>query len=391
LLDRLGDFTLIELLGEGGMGAVYRARQESLARDVAVKILPERLTRNPKFVQRFYREARAAAGLVHPNVVQIYSIGQDEDRGVHYYAMELVRGQDLAQILKGGVRFSVDQALTIVLQAAEGLAAAAESGLIHRDIKPANMMLSPKGQVKIMDFGLAKMAAGDAIDVTEAGSIVGTASYMSPEQGLGKELDFRTDIYSLGAVLYELLTGRPPFKADDPSAVIYLHVYEQPKRPGELNPRVPPPVERLVLRMLAKQPDERFGSPNDLLAELKKLKRTQAEPLPRIAPAAAPRPPPPPAPGREARPAPALRSRPPRPPDAPPRPDLLPLRRRLRRSLRRAARSRSAPGPARCCSATPPSTAAGCTARRWRSATRWPPPPPAKSAWRSWPRAGRTC
>jgi serine/threonine-protein kinase len=388
VLDKLGDFKFLELLGEGGMGAVYRARQESLARDVAVKILPERLTRNPKFVQRFYREARAAAGLVHPNVVQIYSIGQDEDRGVHYYAMELVRGQDLAQILKGGVRFSVDQALTIVLQAAEGLAAAAESGLIHRDIKPANMMLSPKGQVKIMDFGLAKMAAGDAIDVTEAGSIVGTASYMSPEQGLGKELDFRTDIYSLGAVLYELLTGRPPFKADDPSAVIYLHVYEQPKRPGELNPSSAWSCACSPSSRTSASARPTTCSPSSRSSSAPRPSRSRALPRP---PPPAPRPPPPPAPGREARPAPALRSRPPRPPDAPPRPDLLPLRRRLRRSLRRAARSRSAPGPARCCSATPPSTAAGCTARRWRSATRWPPPPPAKSAWRSWPRAGRTC
>ena len=284
MLDKLGEFKLIELLGEGGMGAVYRARQESLARDVAVKILPERLTSNPKFVQRFYREARSAAGLVHPNVVQIYSLGQDEDRGVHYYAMEYVRGKDLSQLLKSGVRFSVDQALTMVMQVAEALAAAAEAGIVHRDIKPANIMLTAKGQVKVMDFGLAKMVQHDDLDVTEAGTIVGTANYMSPEQGMGKELDFRTDIYSLGVVFYELVAGRTPFKADGPSAVIYLHVYEEPKRPSQYNPKIPPAVDRLILRMMAKLPKDRFASPDQLLSELRRLKQELVEKLGRVAP-----------------------------------------------------------------------------------------------------------
>ena len=272
MLEKLGEFKMLELLGEGGMGAVYRAHQESLARDVAVKLLPERLTQNARFVQRFYREARSAAGLVHPNVVQIYSMGQDEEHGVHYYAMEFVRGKDISQLIKSGVRFSVDQALTIVIQVAEALSAAAEAGIVHRDIKPANIMLTARGQVKVMDFGLAKMVQHDDLDVTEAGTIVGTANYMSPEQGTGKELDFRTDIYSLGVVFYELVAGRTPFKGDNPSAVIYMHVYEEPRKPSQFNPKVPPSADRVILRMIAKDPKDRFASPEQLLAELRKLK-----------------------------------------------------------------------------------------------------------------------
>jgi len=320
LLDKLGEYQLLEMLGEGGMGAVYRARQESLARDVAVKILPERLTQNPRFVQRFYREARSAAGLVHPNVVQIYSLGQDEERGVHYFAMEYVRGKDLSQLIKSGVRFSIDQALTIVLQVAEALSAAAEAGIVHRDIKPANIMLTAKGQVKVMDFGLAKMVQHDSLEVTEAGTVVGTANYMSPEQGMGKELDFRTDAYSLGVVFYEMVAGRTPFKADDPSAVIYMHVYEEPKRPSQYNPKVPPSIDRLILRMMAKEPKDRFASPDQLLTELRKLKRAlagapESAPAPRPG-AARPAPTPASAPAPKAppdRPRPAAASTPPRP------------------------------------------------------------------------------
>ncbi len=275
MLDKLGDFKLLDLLGEGGMGTVYRATQKSLGREVAVKILPERLTQNPRFVQRFYREARSAASLIHPNIIQIFSLGQDEDAGLHYFAMEYVRGKDLSQIVKSGVKFSVEQTITILIQVAEALRVAAEGGIIHRDIKPANIMLTNRGQVKVMDFGLAKMA-DDSMDVTQAGTIVGTANYMSPEQGQGKELDCRTDIYSLGVVFYELLTGRPPFKAEDPSAVIYMHIYEQPRKPSELNSKVPPAVDRLVLRMMAKSADDRVASPEVLLADLKKLKHALA-------------------------------------------------------------------------------------------------------------------
>jgi HEAT repeat protein/DNA-binding NarL/FixJ family response regulator/tRNA A-37 threonylcarbamoyl transferase component Bud32 len=271
LLDKLGDFKLLDLLGEGGMGTVYRATQESLGREVAVKILPERLTRNPRFVQRFYREARSAAMLVHPNIIQIYSLGQDENAEVHYYAMEYVRGKDLSQILRGGTTFKPDQAITILIQVAEALRAAHEGGVIHRDIKPANIMMTKRGTVKVMDFGLAKMA-NDEAEVTLAGTIVGTANYMSPEQAQGKDMDIRTDIYSLGVVFFELLTGRPPFKADDPSAVIYQHIYEKAPKPSKFVPEIPPAVDNLVLRMMAKEPEDRVLSPADLVDALKRLK-----------------------------------------------------------------------------------------------------------------------
>jgi len=272
MIERLGEYRILDRLGEGGMGEVWRARQESLARDVAIKILTSRLCANPRFIQRFYREARSAAGLLHPNVIQIYTIGHDQEHNAHYFAMEYVRGKDLSQILRSGKTFSVDQALTIVLQVAEALAAAADVGIIHRDIKPGNIMLTPRGHVKVMDFGLAKMAHQD-LDVTEAGTIVGTANYMSPEQGLGRVLDPRTDIYSLGIVFYELLTGRLPFQADEPAAVIYMHIHEPPRLPSKINPAIPPAVERLILRMLAKNCDERPPDPRALIAELRQVKR----------------------------------------------------------------------------------------------------------------------
>jgi DNA-binding response OmpR family regulator/HEAT repeat protein/predicted Ser/Thr protein kinase len=272
LLDKLGEFKLLDLLGEGGMGTVYRAMQESLGREVAVKILPESLTRDPQFVQRFYREARSAAGLIHPNVVQIYSLGHDEGAGLHYYAMEYVRGEDLSHVLHEGKRFSLSESVNIVLQIAEALAAAAEGNIVHRDIKPANIMLTGSGQVKVMDFGLAKIA-GDETDVTGVGTVVGTANYMSPEQGLGKDLDGRTDIYSLGVVFFELLTGQVPFSADDPTAVIFQHIYEEPPKPSSVNSGIPPAVDRLVLHMLAKAPEDRPAAPAEVIGELRSIRR----------------------------------------------------------------------------------------------------------------------
>jgi len=271
------------------MGTVYRAVQESLGREVAVKILPEHLTRDPRFVQRFYREARSAAMLVHPNIIQIYSLGQDEDAGMHYYAMEHVRGKDLSQVLRAGKTFDSLQAVNIVIQVAEALRAADDGGVIHRDIKPANIMITKHGSVKVMDFGLAKMA-GDSMDVTMAGTIVGTANYMSPEQAQGRDMDIRTDVYSLGVVFFELITGRPPFKADDPSAVIYQHIYEKPPKPSRFAPDVPPAVDNLVLRMMAKEPEDRVRSPQELIDALKRLKEklsVKEVPISRPAPPAA--------------------------------------------------------------------------------------------------------
>ncbi len=271
MIERLGEFVIKKPLGEGGMGAVYLAYQESLDREVALKVLNERLCKDEKYIARFKREARSAASIIHPNVIQIYSIG--EEAGMHYFAMEYVRGDDLTELMAKGRRFRVDETLDIVMQVAEACACATEAGIIHRDIKPANIMLTERGLVKVTDFGLAK-AASSKLDVTDAGTIVGTANYMSPEQGQGKELDVRTDIYSLGVVFFELLAGRVPFVAEQPSAVLYMHVYETPPKPSAFNESVPETVDRMVSRMIAKKPEDRPRDANVLLAELRGLSQS---------------------------------------------------------------------------------------------------------------------
>lgn len=277
MLERLGEFAIKKQLGEGGMGAVYLAYQESLDRDVALKVLTERLCRNEKFIARFKREARSAASIIHPNVIQIYCIG--EENGIHYFAMEAVKGRDLSGIMESGRRFTVEETVDIVMQVAEACACAGEAGIIHRDLKPANIMLTERGLVKVTDFGLAKTVSSD-LDVTEAGTIVGTANYMSPEQGQGKLLDARSDIYSLGVVFFELLTGRVPFVAGQPSAVLYMHVYEPAPAPSKFNPQVPAAVDRMVLRMMAKNPDDRSKDADALLAELRGLRQSLGTPAP---------------------------------------------------------------------------------------------------------------
>ncbi len=271
MLDHLGEFSIRKQLGEGGMGAVYLAYQESLDREVALKVLTERLCKNETFIARFKREARSAASIIHPNVIQIYSIG--EENGIHYFAMEYVRGKDLADLMAEGRRFGVEETIDIVMQVAEACDCAAEAGIIHRDIKPANIMLTDRGMVKVTDFGLAKTTSSD-LNVTDAGTIVGTANYMSPEQGQGKPLDIRTDIYSLGIVFFELLAGRVPFMADQPSSVLYMHVYEPPPPPSSINRGVPPAVDRMVLRMLAKDVKDRPADAGVLLAELRGLRQS---------------------------------------------------------------------------------------------------------------------
>jgi len=274
---RLGDFTIVKKIGEGGMGTVYMARQESLERIVALKILPRQFAENPEFVERFRREARAAASLVHTNVVQIYHVG--EERGVHYFAMEYVEGQSLEAMLADGRGFAVDQALDIVMHVAKALEVAAEKGIVHRDIKPANVMIDRKGVIKVMDFGLAK-PTGEVNDITQPGLVIGTPSYMSPEQGQGSEVDCRSDIYALGTVLYKLLTGEVPFTGDNPGTVIYKHLHEAPKPPSELDPKIPAKVDGLVLKCLAKKPEERFATPAELLAAIARVRsgETQTDP-----------------------------------------------------------------------------------------------------------------
>ncbi|MDA8433834.1 MAG: protein kinase [Nitrospiraceae bacterium] len=271
----LGDFEIKEEIGRGGMGQVYRAHQISLDRDVAIKILPGNLGEVEEFRERFDIEAKAVASLVHENILQMYSKGVTDD-GVHYFAMEYVDGEDLGSMLKNGKTFSETEAVGIAVQICRGLEAAWRKNIIHRDIKPSNIILTKTGTAKIADFGLAKSL--DATKkLTQTNMYMGTVAYISPEQGEGRTLDHRTDIYSLGIVLYQLLTGSVPFKAETPSSVIYKHVYEAPPAPRTINPSVSPEAEAVVLKAIAKKPEDRFQNAVEFREALEAVNNPQAE------------------------------------------------------------------------------------------------------------------
>jgi DNA-binding beta-propeller fold protein YncE/tetratricopeptide (TPR) repeat protein/predicted Ser/Thr protein kinase len=271
---QLGEYIIEERIGAGGMGQVYRAKQPSLDRMIALKVLPRSVAADQEAVDRFRREARNAARLVHSNIVQIYTVG--EDRGVPYFAMEYVKGEDLEQRLRRGDSFTTKEAIGIVASTSMALACAEEHGIVHRDIKPGNVMIDSHGVVKVMDFGLAKAVKFFDTEITQAGFIVGTPTYMAPEQAEAMDIDHRTDIYSLGVVFYELLTGRPPFQSDDPATLIYMHVHRDPEPPTNLRHDVPEEVERVCLRCLAKNPDDRYQSATGLLAGLLKAEELLA-------------------------------------------------------------------------------------------------------------------
>lgn len=267
-----GDFALGELLGKGGMGAVYKGRQLSLDRPVAIKVLPPHLSANENFLARFSIEAKAVAQISSPHVVQVYAAGQHE--GHHFFAMEFVEGEDLSRRLRDGWKPPHAEALDCVTQAARGLAAAGEHGIIHRDIKPANMMMTKRGVLKLMDFGLAKLAAaGGDTGLTMAGTIMGTVNYFSPEQGRGEVCDQRTDIYALGVVFYELLTGRLPFVGQDATSIIYQHIHQAPRAPKEIDPSIPEDFQAVVLKCLQKKADDRYPDAGALLRDLEALAR----------------------------------------------------------------------------------------------------------------------
>ncbi len=253
-----GDFEVYfdRCIGRGGMGAVYMGRQVSVDRPAAVKLLSKNLTENPEFVARFHREASLLARLVDAHVVQVFGAGEAE--GSHFYAMEFVKGEDLAALLKKGRAFGVDEILQIALSVARALEAAWRHRIIHRDIKPSNIIVTEDRRIKVMDFGLAKAAESD---LTESEVIMGTAKYMSPEQATGGALDIRSDLYSLGVVLYELATGKAPFVGETPTSIMYQHVHQAPKSPRELNPKLPRELEALILRLMAKDPQARYSTP----------------------------------------------------------------------------------------------------------------------------------
>ncbi len=263
--EKIGQYTVVSQIGRGGMGIVYKGRDESLNRFVAIKVLSEQLAEDGTLVQRFEREAQAAAGLSHPNIVQIYFIG--EDNGHPYFVMEYVPGRSLDQLLRAEGRVDNPRAAQIILQAAHGLAAAHDKGIIHRDIKPANLILDDRGLVKIADFGLA-LPADAQTQLTATGMFVGTPGYLAPEQCAGEKADNRTDIYALGVSFYMLLTGTPPFRGDSPLALVKQIMDAEPADVSTLNPTVDEETRRILKRMIAKDRAQRYQNCHELVADL---------------------------------------------------------------------------------------------------------------------------
>ncbi|HYN05680.1 MAG TPA: serine/threonine-protein kinase, partial [Vicinamibacteria bacterium] len=279
---RLGPYEIEAPLGAGGMGEVYKARDVRLDRTVAVKILPPELAVDERYRQRFEREARAASALSHPHIAHVYDVGEQD--GTHFIAMEYVEGENLRQLVSRGP-VDVDRVVELGAQMASALEEAHARGVVHRDIKSANAVVTPKGQVKVLDFGLARRdreGAGllDSEQVTEAktqaGVVVGTVPYMSPEQALGKDLDARTDLFSLGVVLYELATGRLPFVGNTATQTIDQICHATPVELGASRKDVPAELERVVRKCLEKDRERRYASARDLVVDLRNLQRDRA-------------------------------------------------------------------------------------------------------------------
>jgi predicted Ser/Thr protein kinase len=243
-------------LGRGGMAQVFRATDRVLGRPVAVKVLDRRYKDDATFVTRFQREAQSAAGINHPNVVSIYDTGSED--GIHFIVMEYVDGDTLDDLLRREGPLPTGRAVAIAEPVARALEAAHQKGMVHRDVKPGNIMVDRSGTVKVVDFGIARAAANDTL--TRTGTVLGTAAYFSPEQAQGETVDARSDVYSLGCVLYEMLTGRQPFTAESPLAVAYKHVREDPVPPSRLNRNVPPELDTVVMTAMAKDPVARYPS-----------------------------------------------------------------------------------------------------------------------------------
>ena len=262
-----GRYELLRRIARGGMADVYLARDASLDRQVAVKVLFPEFANDPSFVERFRREAKAAANLNHPNIVGIYDWGQEQ--GTYYIVMEYVVGRSMADVLRSTGPLSPDRAAEIASDVAEALSSAHSAGLVHRDVKLGNIIVSDDGQVKVADFGIATALAQRAGDnLTHIGSVMGTATYFSPEQARGKALDGRSDLYSLGIVLYEMIVGKPPFTADTSTAVAVKHVQERPLPPSMLGVTIAQSLEAIILKLLAKNPANRYPRADDLRADL---------------------------------------------------------------------------------------------------------------------------
>jgi eukaryotic-like serine/threonine-protein kinase len=268
---QLGDYRLLRRLGRGAMADVYLAEQGSLRRQVALKILKRELAADETYVRRFDMEAQAAASLVQANIVQIYEVGFIDPW--HYIAQEYVEGQNVAQYLQRHGTLDFKLAMAVLRQVTAALCKAADRGIVHRDIKPENIMLAKSGEVKVADFGLARIGAGEeTMKLTQVGITMGTPLYMSPEQVEGRQLDPRSDVYSLGVTCYHMLAGQPPFRGDTALSVALQHVRTQPERLENLRPDIPPALSRVIHKMLSKDPAERYATPRDLLIDLRSLR-----------------------------------------------------------------------------------------------------------------------
>ncbi|MET7657053.1 Stk1 family PASTA domain-containing Ser/Thr kinase, partial [Streptomyces sp. NPDC005486] len=265
-----GRYELGHVLGRGGMAEVYLAHDTRLGRTVAVKTLRADLARDPSFQARFRREAQSAASLNHPAIVAVYDTGEDYIDGVSipYIVMEYVDGSTLRELLHSGRKLLPERTLEMTIGILQALEYSHRAGIVHRDIKPANVMLTRNGQVKVMDFGIARAMGDSGMTMTQTSAVIGTAQYLSPEQAKGEQVDARSDLYSSGCLLYELLTVRPPFVGDSPVAVAYQHVREEPQPPSVFDPEITPEMDAIVLKALVKDPNYRYQSADEMRLDI---------------------------------------------------------------------------------------------------------------------------
>jgi beta-lactam-binding protein with PASTA domain/tRNA A-37 threonylcarbamoyl transferase component Bud32 len=276
-------YELGDTLGYGGMSEVHKGRDVRLSRDVAVKVLRADLARDPQFQLRFRREAQNAAALNHPAIVAVYDTGETESEfgTLPYIVMEFVDGQTLREIVKGTGPLSQQRVMEVMADVCAALDFSHRHGIIHRDVKPANVMITRGGAVKVMDFGIAR-ALADGQNMTQTAAVIGTAQYLSPEQARGEAVDARSDVYAAGCVLFELLTGEPPFSGDSPVAVAYQHVREDVRRPSEVNPDVPAELDSIVLKAMSKNPANRYQSAAEMRSDLVRVLRGQRPLAPQV-------------------------------------------------------------------------------------------------------------